>query len=204
MDAEQRILNAALKVFASEGYIGATTRRIAKEANVAEVTLFRKFRSKENLLREVLIKNRAVFSALDPLFIIEKDVDLSASLHALGQSIARSMKEKELNGKYRMFMFMLLEEGKRRSEVAEILFSVYHMNVAHLSEYFEFQIKEGKMRNVDPRSAALTLISYFAHIYLLNGILGERLLYDMEAEFEGFIDIFANGILIKKEAELGE
>ena len=71
MDAEQRILNAALKVFASEGYIGATTRRIAKEANVAEVTLFRKFRSKENLLREVLIKNRAVFSALDPLFIIE-------------------------------------------------------------------------------------------------------------------------------------
>ena len=182
MDAEQRILNAALKVFASEGYIGATTRRIAKEANVAEVTLFRKFRSKENLLREVLIKNRAVFSALDPLFIIEK----------------------ELNGKYRMFMFMLLEEGKRRSEVAEILFSVYHMNVAHLSEYFEFQIKEGKMRNVDPRSAALSLISYFAHIYLLNGILGERLLYDMEAEFEGFIDIFANGILIKKEAELGE
>ncbi|OPY19003.1 MAG: putative DNA-binding transcriptional regulator [Methanomethylovorans sp. PtaU1.Bin093] len=71
MDAEQRILNAALKVFASEGYTGATTRRIAKEANVAEVTLFRKFRSKENLLRDVLIKNRAAFSALDPLFIIE-------------------------------------------------------------------------------------------------------------------------------------
>jgi len=204
MNAEQRILNAALKVFASEGYTGATTRRIAKEANVAEVTLFRKFQSKENLLIEVLIKNRASFSALDPLFIIKKDADMMTSLHALVQSIAHSMKEKELNGKYRLFMFMLLEEGKRRSEVAEILFSVYQMNVAHLSEYFEFQIKDGKMRNVDPRSAALTHISHFAHIYLLNGILGEKFLCDMEAEFEGFIDIFANGILIEKDAKPGE
>ena len=60
MSTEQRILDAALKVFASEGYTGATTRKIAEEANVAEVTLFRKFQSKENLLREVLIKNRTV------------------------------------------------------------------------------------------------------------------------------------------------
>ena len=67
-DTEQRILDAALRVFASEGYTGATTRRIAEEANVAEVTLFRKFKSKENLLKEVLINNRTVFSSLDDLF----------------------------------------------------------------------------------------------------------------------------------------
>lgn len=46
-DTEQRILDAALRVFASEGFTGATTRRIAEEANVAEVTLFRKFKSKK-------------------------------------------------------------------------------------------------------------------------------------------------------------
>ena len=72
MTAEQRILEAALKVFASEGYTGATTRRIAEEANVAEVTLFRKFQSKENLLREVLLQNRAAFSTLENLFQIER------------------------------------------------------------------------------------------------------------------------------------
>ena len=74
MSTEQRILDAALKVFASEGYTGATTRRIAEEANVAEVTLFRKFQSKENLLREVLIKNRAAFSSLDNLFQTRKKI----------------------------------------------------------------------------------------------------------------------------------
>jgi len=45
---DQNILDAALKVFSTEGYAGATTRKIAQEANVTEVTLFRKFQSKEN------------------------------------------------------------------------------------------------------------------------------------------------------------
>ncbi len=43
MDTEQKSLESALRVFASEGYAGATTHRITQEANVYEVTLFRKF-----------------------------------------------------------------------------------------------------------------------------------------------------------------
>ena len=99
MTAEQRILDAALKVFASEGYTGATTRRIAEEANVAEVTLFRKFQSKENLLREVLLQNRDAFSTLVNLFQIKEDLDLETDLHILGKNIAKVMKDKK-NGNY--------------------------------------------------------------------------------------------------------
>lgn len=52
MDSKDRILEAALRVFAEAGTRGATTRRIAEEAGVNEVTLFRHFGSKERLLRE--------------------------------------------------------------------------------------------------------------------------------------------------------
>ena len=99
MDAEQRILEAALKVFATEGYTGATTRKIAEEANVAEVTLFRKFKSKENLLKEVLNKNRAVFASLDDLFQIQKDVDLETELRFLGKNITKALKDKKRDNK---------------------------------------------------------------------------------------------------------
>ncbi|MCO5383232.1 MAG: TetR/AcrR family transcriptional regulator [Methanosarcina barkeri] len=85
-----------MKIFASEGYTGATTRRIAEEANVAEVTLFRKFQSKENLLREVLIQNRTAFSALDTLFLIEKNADLETDLRILGKNIIKVMKDKKM------------------------------------------------------------------------------------------------------------
>jgi len=194
-DTEQRILDAALKVFASEGYTGATTRRIAEEANVAEVTLFRKFQSKENLLREVLLKNRAAFSALDKLFQPEKDVDLETDLRILGKNIAKVMRNNKEDGKRRMLMLMLFEEGRRRPEVAEILSSVFQMNITRLSEYFELQIKNGKMRNINPRSAAITFISYFVHTSLLRASLGDSFLGNSDEEIERFIDIFTKGIV---------
>lgn len=49
-DHRQRILHAAARVYAQHGWRGATTRRIAEEAGVNEVTLFRQFGSKDALL----------------------------------------------------------------------------------------------------------------------------------------------------------
>ena len=42
-----------MRVFAESGFRGATTRRIAEEAGVNEVTLFRQFKSKAALINEV-------------------------------------------------------------------------------------------------------------------------------------------------------
>ncbi len=194
-NTEQKILDAALRVFASEGYAGATTRRIAQEADVTEVTLFRKFQSKENLLREVIIKNRGIaISALDSLFRIEKEADLATGLHNLGQNIANVMKDKMRDSKDIMLIFMLIQEGRRRPELAEILSSIFRINMERLSEYFELQIKNGKMRNINPRSAALVFVSYFAYAYLLRGVIGDDVLGGSEEELEKFIDIFTKGI----------
>lgn len=48
-----RLLKAAIEVFAAEGVVGATTREIARVAGVNEVTLFRHFQSKDQLLNAV-------------------------------------------------------------------------------------------------------------------------------------------------------
>ena len=54
LNVHDRILAAAVRVFEECGSRGATTRRIAEEAGVNEVTLFRHFGSKEKLLLEAL------------------------------------------------------------------------------------------------------------------------------------------------------
>jgi AcrR family transcriptional regulator len=51
----QRILDAAERVFSRDGFQGATTREIAREAQVNEVTLFRHFRTRDELLRETIL-----------------------------------------------------------------------------------------------------------------------------------------------------
>ncbi|MFK5883830.1 MAG: TetR/AcrR family transcriptional regulator [Candidatus Izemoplasma sp.] len=48
-DKTNQILKASISVFVKKGYIAATTKEIAKKANVAEVTLYRKFGTKKNL-----------------------------------------------------------------------------------------------------------------------------------------------------------
>lgn len=201
MNAEQKILDAALKVFASDGYSGATTRKIAEEANVAEVTIFRKFQSKENLLREVLIKNRIEISDLDNLFRIDKEADIETDLRILGKKIAKDMTDKKRDSKHRMLMFMLFEEGRRRPEVGEVLTSVFQMYITRLSEYFELQIKNKKMRNINSRSAALTFISYFVYTSLLRGVVDDSFLGNSDEEIDRFINIFTKGILKIKDAQ---
>ena len=53
MVSRQKLLEAAMRVFAESGFRGATTRRIAETAGVNEVTLFRQFKSKTALINEV-------------------------------------------------------------------------------------------------------------------------------------------------------
>lgn len=52
---EQKILDAALKLFSEKGYKGATTLDIAAKAGVNDSTLFRKFKTKQNLFDKVIV-----------------------------------------------------------------------------------------------------------------------------------------------------
>jgi AcrR family transcriptional regulator len=61
---KKRILAAAELVFSRDGFQGATTREIARQAGVNEVTLFRHFRTREELLRATLDQGCATFEAL--------------------------------------------------------------------------------------------------------------------------------------------
>ena len=62
MISRERILEAAGRVYSKHGFRGATTRLIAAEAGVNEVTLFRTFGSKGALLEAVLEANDHVRS----------------------------------------------------------------------------------------------------------------------------------------------
>jgi len=60
----ERLLDAATEILNRVGIQGATTREIARRAGVNEVTLFRHFKSKEQLLRAVLQRGLAAEAAI--------------------------------------------------------------------------------------------------------------------------------------------
>lgn len=63
---KQHLLDAALRVYAECGFRGATTRRIAEEAGVNEVTLFRQFGSKAALI-EAAVEHASALGVPKPL-----------------------------------------------------------------------------------------------------------------------------------------
>jgi AcrR family transcriptional regulator len=66
MDIRDRILDAAKRIYAQHGFRGATTRLIAIEAGVNEVTLFRTFGSKAALF-EALMQGHVAQSPIPQL-----------------------------------------------------------------------------------------------------------------------------------------
>lgn len=83
--SRQRLLDAAARVFARDGLSGATTRAIAQEAGVNEVTLFRHFKTKDGLLSAVVGENFGTKCAASTVAIPPPTDDLRADLAALTQ-----------------------------------------------------------------------------------------------------------------------
>jgi AcrR family transcriptional regulator len=77
-NAAERLLDAAARVFARKGLKGATTREIAVEAGLSEMTLFRRFGTKEKLLRAVV--ERFFARRIEPPAVHEPPGDLRAAL----------------------------------------------------------------------------------------------------------------------------
>lgn len=73
-DRRKQILDAAMTVFIEKGFKGSTTLEIAKAANIAEVTLFRYFSSKQEMFLEGI--EPILFSTLEGS--INTSVELSA------------------------------------------------------------------------------------------------------------------------------
>ena len=49
-DTSQKIIDAAMTLIRDKGYVATTTKEIAKNAGVNECTLFRKFKSKKDIV----------------------------------------------------------------------------------------------------------------------------------------------------------
>jgi AcrR family transcriptional regulator len=109
-DSRERILEAAARVYAQYGFRGATTRLIAQEAGVNEVTLFRLFGSKAQLFDELL--NKQLHASTVPLLPAEPGDDPESELTEWCAVLLSQMRAS------RSFLRKMLGETEERPEAA--------------------------------------------------------------------------------------
>ncbi len=187
---EQKILDAAVRTFIKEGYAGTTTRRIAEEAGVNEVTLFRKFKSKENILIAAIDRSREEFLKIaEGVFSVESGMRFPESLYNIGRSL------KNAHHKKFGLMTLLLSEAGRVPEAREALRSIPEAMIGRLSEYLEEQIALDNMRNVDPKAVSTAFMGYIFYTSLLKEI--EYDTGDDEQAYRDYFESMLHGICKK-------
>ena len=63
-EKQEKIVQAALQLFAKEGYNATSTSKVAKAAGVSEGLIFRHFGNKEGLLQAILKKGEEKFKMM--------------------------------------------------------------------------------------------------------------------------------------------
>src|SRR6202041_2617177 len=94
-DTEQRILDAALRIFGRDGVSGATTREIARAAKVNEVTLFRYFKNKNELLRQVVLQSCKRYEQVFADASRESIDDLRRTVRTYAETYAQKLRDNE-------------------------------------------------------------------------------------------------------------
>jgi len=171
-ETEQKILNAALKIFSQKGYDGAKTKTIAKESGFSEVTLFNRFKTKRNLYNKVATQNTAKIK--EDIYSMLKDYRHEKPAAFLRTLIKDLFKLFDDNIE---FMHLTVEEASKPSEQFELEF--FNVLIVHL----EKNIQNDKM---DYQALATTLFT-FTYMHSLAKYKG-RHYFDQDKLLEGFMN----------------
>ena len=194
MNTEDKILDATIKLLDQVGWKGATTKRIADEAGVNEVTVFRKFKNKETLLKAAKERSANTFlKELDTLFDIDDNCDVDVYLMTIWRNASKII-DKQIN-----LIRISMEEVRGIPLEEKVLPKITEMISHHLVEYFQKQIKRGLIRRIDPEVAALTIFSVVFQLNIVWKIYDQKKKKEQEQYMKNFLEIFLNGIMVKEK-----
>ena len=156
--ADKTILHAALEVIAEKGYAGATTRAIAERAEINEVTLFRRFGSKKNLLLMAVAHEAEQFEAAGILYTGDLTADLVRVVTFYG----------DLMREHGRFIFMLVSELPRQPDLLDVVQAPLHM-LHHITQLLGRYQQEGQLVEEPPLQAFLALLGPL----MLGGVVSQ-------------------------------
>ncbi|TGE31422.1 TetR/AcrR family transcriptional regulator [Desulfosporosinus sp. Sb-LF] len=154
-DKEKAIFQAAMQIFAAEGFERATMDHIAQQAKVAKGTLFYRYKSKEDLFVSMI--QSAVNQFLDTA---------RAAITEIKEPIARLKKtieiQTQLSFEYPEFAKLLLSEVWGKQDRQREFRAVLQTYLTFLEEIIHTGIDAGEIRPTDPTLLASSIFGMTA------------------------------------------
>lgn len=162
----EEIQQAAMRLFARQGYMRTTTKEIAQEAGIAEGTIYKHFASKQDILFAFSVPT-IVHSLVDLLDRLGDADDLTILRAIIGNRFA-------LWEQWRDVMRAVLSEALFNAELAEAFYQqIGRKGLEMLEEYLTRRIREGAFRPLNVPVISRSFIGLIlTHLLLWNATLG--------------------------------
>ncbi|OYD06263.1 TetR/AcrR family transcriptional regulator [Paludifilum halophilum] len=186
MDTKDKILLAAIDRFAERGFRSVTTKEIANAASVSEMTVFRHFGTKKNIL-DYAIDQSSHDSPMQTFFKEKIVWDLETDLLMFSREYRRHIKKNE-----KVFRVFMHEIRNFPDLEQKMLYKNPHQLKKLLADYFSRMQEKGKLLQTEPEAPAIAVV-------FLNmvGVIGvEEMFSDIKDEdfIKDAIRIFARGL----------
>ncbi|WP_099192566.1 TetR/AcrR family transcriptional regulator [Tepidibacter mesophilus] len=195
----KKILEASIEVFAQKGFSSTTTLEIAQKAQVAEVTLFRHFSKKRDILH---------FAVLDFVDVFTENFAFNSLKSIVDNNKHKPIKEilkliildrKNFINEYFPYIKVIFQEMQFDEEVRTIYLEKIAKKISELFSELFGEIKEReKIKNIDSFILTRSFIGMSGMMIMQRYFIpSENKFNDLDQEIDIIIDIFLNGILDK-------
>ncbi|SDG84382.1 TetR/AcrR family transcriptional regulator [Desulfosporosinus hippei] len=187
---EDKIIDAAIVLFSQKGYTAVTTKEIAKEAGVSEMTLFRHFENKHNLFERAF--DRFVFT---PKFIALFE-NLEWNLERDLFNICSSYQDVLRKNQKIILMHLKNDEFNPQFEKMLLKFPNEFKNL--LSSYFEEMRNRGVIVE-NPETLAVSFLATNFGLFFTSLVMSKLTFNtDLQTCISNYVKIFTKGISLQK------
>ena len=186
---DEKIIKATFSILQKDGFTKATTKRIAAEAGVNEVTIFRKFQNKQNLIditKEYFLE--VFLDKLNEIFDFNEDDEIEGYLQSNFVGLL------ELSDEDFSIIRVAMEEVRDIPEKKLLISRITTTIIDRLEDFFISQIEKGNIRDVNSRVLAGMCFSITFQSIILWKIYNKEPSVETNQYAESFLDILYNGI----------
>ena len=186
LNTEDKILNASIVLFSQKGFTAVTTKEIAKEAGVSEMTLFRHFENKHNLFERAF--DKFIFSPKIIALFENLEWDLESDLNKICSSY------QEILSKNQKIILMHFKNEALNPDFDATLFKFPNEFKKLLGNYFEEMRNRGAVRE-NPETLAMSFLTTNFGLFITSLVIN-KLTFDTDIQvcIATCVKIFARGI----------
>ncbi len=188
---DEKIIHATFSILQKEGFTKATTKKIAAEAGVNEVTIFRKFQNKNNLVeitKEYYLEK--FLEELEEIFDFNDDDEIEGYLQSNFIGLL-NVPESDFS-----IVKIAMEEVRDIPERKQLISRITNTVIDKLEEFFQSQIEKGKIRAIDSRVLAVMVFSITFQSIILWKVYDKQPSVETDQFSNNFLDILYNGIKV--------